>query len=161
MPPAIIPREHPEDHPKPTPKPRGDPNLRSVNEVVGYHIDSQIDADESRIGYVEDFIAETDNWAIRYMMVATGHWFPGLSGKRTLIAPAWIAGVSWKDHQVWVNLTPDEVKNSPEYDPATPINRELETKLYDYYRRPKYWQRRVDTPTTRQSADTRGPTTAG
>jgi len=33
----------------------------------------------------------------------------------------------------------EEIKNSPEFDPAAPVNREYEEVLHDYYGRPKYW----------------------
>jgi hypothetical protein len=38
-----------------------------------------------------------------------------------------------------VNLTQEIIKNSPEYSPDLPINREDEERLYYYYGRPAYW----------------------
>ena len=38
-----------------------------------------------------------------------------------------------------VDLSRESVKNSPEFDPSEPVNREYEMKLYDYYGRPRYW----------------------
>lgn len=47
------------------------------------------------------------------------------------------------DDRAWVvryiRLNSDQIKESPEYDPRQPVNRELETILYDYYGRPYYW----------------------
>jgi hypothetical protein len=48
--------------------------------------------------------------------------------------------VSWKDQTVSVWLTREEIKGSPPYDPAAPINRKTEEFLYDYYGRPAYWK---------------------
>jgi hypothetical protein len=36
---------------------------------------------------------------------------------------------------VYLDLSLDAVKDSPEYDPSEPINREYETMLYDHYGR--------------------------
>jgi stress response protein YsnF len=36
-------------------------------------------------------------------------------------------------------MTRDQIKNSPEFDPAAPVNRAYEERLFDYYGRPKYW----------------------
>jgi len=34
----------------------------------------------------------------------------------------------------------EDVKESPVYDPAEPVNREYEILWYDYYGRPVYWK---------------------
>jgi hypothetical protein len=114
-------------------KPSGDPHLRSVKEVLGYHID----AIGGEVGHVEDFIAETQVWAIRYMVVDTRNWLPG---RKVLLSPGWIDKVDWADEQVHVDLTREAVKDSPEFNPNAPVNREYEARLYDYYGRPKYWE---------------------
>lgn len=107
-------------------------SLRSVNEVKGYHIQA-IDGD---IGHVEDFIVDDQTWTIRYAVVDTRNWLPG---KKVLVAPRWINSVAWADQAVSVDLSRDLVKNSPPYDPKTPVNRDYEEQLYDYYGRPVYW----------------------
>ena len=111
---------------------RGDPHLRSAREVIGYHIE----ATDGDIGHVEDFIAETETWTIRYMVVDTRNWLPG---RKVLVAPAWITNVEWGQSKVRVLLTREQVKNSPEFDPRVGVNRHYEQRLYDYYGRPKYW----------------------
>jgi hypothetical protein len=100
--------------------------------VLGYHIQ----ADDDRVGHVEDFIGETDEWKIRYMIVDTKNWLPG---KKVLVAPLWIETVNWADRLVRVNLKSESIKNSPEFDYSAPVNREYENRLYDYYGRPGYW----------------------
>jgi hypothetical protein len=34
-------------------------------------------------------------------------------------------------------MTVDQIRNSPKYDPAAPINSEYEARLYDFHGRPK------------------------
>jgi hypothetical protein len=109
-----------------------DGSLRSTREVTGY----RIQAADGEIGHVEDFVMDDANWAIRYMVVDTVNWLPG---RKVLITPEWIENVDWVDNRVQVDLTRQEVKNSPEYDPALPVNREYEVRLYDFYGRPRYW----------------------
>ena len=110
----------------------GDPNLRSVREVTGYHIQ----ASDGDIGHVEDFIVDTDTWMIRYMVVDTRNWLPG---KKVLVAKEWIDSVDWGERSVHVRLSRNEIKDSPDFDPDEPVDREYEARLYDYYGRPKYW----------------------
>ena len=108
-------------------------HLRSVSEIKGYHIQ----AEDGEIGHVEDFIVEDDVWTIRYMVVDTRNWLPG---RKVLVSPGWVESFSWADNKVSVGLTTEAIKTGPEYDPSEPINREYETRLYDFYGRPKYWE---------------------
>jgi len=127
--------------PKPaesTEGPEGDPHLRSLNEVLGYHIE----ATDGRIGHVEDVIAETDDWTVRYVVVDTRDWLPG---KKVLISPEWAERIDWSKGAVHLNLAQEQVRDAPKFDPSSPVNREYEERLYDYYGRPPYW--RPDTAT--------------
>ncbi len=109
-----------------------DSHLRSCNEVTGYHIHAL----DGEIGHVEDFILDDEVWSIRYMIVDTRNWLPG---RKVLISPTWIDNVSWSNRMVYVDLLSEVIENAPQYDPAVPVNREYEIRLYDYYGRPRYW----------------------
>jgi hypothetical protein len=110
----------------------GDPHLRSTQAVMGYYIQAR----DGDIGHVEDFIVADDTWSIRYMVVDTRNWWPG---KKVLISPWWITEVNWGTSRVRVHINRETIANSPPFDPATPVNRGYEERLYDYYGRPKYW----------------------
>jgi hypothetical protein len=112
--------------------PAGDPNLRSMREVAGY----SIRATDGGIGHVEDFIVEDENWLVRYIVVDTRNWLPG---RRVIVAPEWVEGIDWRGRTVSLELSREEVRHSPPYDPNQPVNRHYEIHLYDYYGRPKYW----------------------
>lgn len=111
----------------------GDPHLRSIKEVTGYHIH----ATDGEVGHVTDFLVQTDGWVLRYMIVDTRNWIPG---RKVLVSPAWVTSVDWPDREVRVDLTREQIRHSTHFDPSTPINREYEIRLYDYYGRPKYWE---------------------
>jgi uncharacterized protein YrrD len=113
-------------------KEKVDPFLRSTKEVIDYNIH----ATDGDIGHVEDFILEDESWIIRYLVVDTRNWLPGRS---VLISPQWIEKISWSDSKVWIDLLKEQIKNSPKYDPPSPINQGYETRLYDFYGRSKYW----------------------
>ena len=111
---------------------QGDPHLRSTKEVIGYHIEAK----DGEIGHVENFIIDDESWAIRYMVVDTSNWW---LGKKVLVSPQWIAEVDWAESKVRVDLSREEIKRSPEFDPYALVNREYEERLYDHYGRPKYF----------------------
>ena len=115
---------------------KNDPHLRSCKEITNYIIQ----AIDGELGHVDDFIVDDQAWIIRYLIIDTRKWLhllPG--GTKVLVAQQWIDKVDWADSKLYVDLTRDEVKKSPEFDPSAPVNREYETVLYDYYGRPKYW----------------------
>jgi len=109
-----------------------DSHLRSTDEVTGYHIE----ASNGEIGHVKDFLVDDESWAIRYLEVNTQNWW---AGKKVLVSPQWIDNVSWPDSKVYVNLTRETIQNGPEWNTSTPISREYENRLYDYYDRSPYW----------------------
>ena len=110
-----------------------DPHLRSIKEVTGYHIQAMDDD----MGHVEDFIVNDKSWTIHYVVVDTRNWLPG--GRKVLISPAWIESIDWPQSRMKVDLSTEQIKESPEYDPHAPVNKEYEARLYDFYGRPKYW----------------------
>lgn len=113
----------------------GDPHLRRTREVTGYHIQAK----DGRIGHVSDFIVEDEAWVIRYVVVDTRNWLPG---REVLTSPAWIESIDEKRSLVEIDLKKETIENSPEYDPESPVNRDYEKVLYDYYGRPRYWVKR-------------------
>ncbi|MBM4025681.1 MAG: PRC-barrel domain containing protein [Planctomycetes bacterium] len=112
----------------------GDSHLRSTREVRGY----RIHATDGQIGHVEDFILSDEDWVIRYLVVDTRNWLPGRS---VLISPEWVTDIGWEEREVWVDVPKQTIEQSPNYDASAPINREYETRMYDYYGRPRYWSR--------------------
>lgn len=111
---------------------KGNPDLRSLNEVTGYRIHARDD----EVGHVEDLIVDDDQWIIRYLVVDTRNW---LRGRKVIIPPHWVARFDWKEKVAHVDLTREQIKHSPEYEPGAPVNRAYENRLYDYYGRPVYW----------------------
>lgn len=112
-----------------------DAHLRSAIEVAGYHLQAL----DQHFGHIEQFIFDDESWAIRYLVADTRNWWPG---KRVLLAPQWISWVSWSETRVYVDFDRDTVQRAPEYDPAAPITREYEQRLFEHYNRQPYWARR-------------------
>jgi uncharacterized protein YrrD len=108
-----------------------DHHLRSVSEIADYYIKA-LDGD---VGHVEDILVDDKSWAVRYIVVDTKNWWPG---KKVLVSPDWIKEVSWSDSAVYVDLTRDTIKTSPEYDSSAPISEDYERRLCGHYGRLKY-----------------------
>ena len=109
-----------------------DSNLRSVREVTGYHIH----ATDGDIGHIQAIFAGENDWIIRYFLVDTRNWWPG---KHVLLARDWVENIEWRDRSITVNVTREQVKDSPEYDPHEPVSHSYESALHNYYMFPGYW----------------------
>lgn len=111
----------------------GNPNLRSMDEVRGY----SASAADGEVGEVSDLICQDDEWLVRYIVIDTGDW---LSDREIIISPDWINRISWSERSVLIELNRSQIENSPAYDPSQPVGRRYETRLYDYYELPVYWE---------------------
>jgi uncharacterized protein YrrD len=119
----------------------GDSHLRSCKSVIGYSIYAR----DGTIGEVKEMLVDERTWAIRYFVVNTSSWWVGHS---VLVTPQWIERVSWPERGVYVNLTRQAVKESPNYDGTETLNRTEETHLHTHYDRPGYWVAEPSRPRT-------------
>lgn len=87
---------------------KGDPHLHSTNATIGY----DIDAIDGSIGHAEDFVIDSHDWRIRYLVIDTKNWWPG---KKVVVPPSAIAWVSWTKSAVVVDLTREAIRTSPPY----------------------------------------------
>jgi len=99
---------------------KGDVHLTSAADVRGY----AIHAEDGDVGTIQDFIVDTELWAIRYAIIKTSGW---LHGRLAIIESEWIRGVDWESRGALVKLSRDQVRRSPAYDPARPIEAQLAT----------------------------------
>lgn len=111
-----------------------DYHLRSADNVQGHHIQGT----DEEIGHVEGFVFDDETWAMRYFIVDTRNWWPG--GRKVLLATHWIDRIDWSGSLVYVNLTQDQIRNSPELDPDQPLDRAAENTLHLHYGQRTYWE---------------------
>jgi sporulation protein YlmC with PRC-barrel domain len=106
--------------------------LRSVAEVRGYHIEGS----DGAIGHVDDFVVDDESWEVRYLVVDTSNWW---FGNKVLVAPHWASRISWGERKVYVDVSRQAIKDSPEWNPTATIDRAYEEHLYDHHGRTPYW----------------------
>lgn len=105
---------------------------RSVKDMLGF----TLGATDGEIGKVKDLYFDDHTWTIRYLVVETGSW---LSGRKVLIATEALTNVDWENEVFPVNLTKEQIKNSPDIDTEKPVSRQEEMQLYQYYPWTNYW----------------------
>jgi hypothetical protein len=109
----------------------GDPHLRSMASVQGYHIH----ATDGAIGHVENFLLDDVTWSIRYLIVDTRNWW---FGAHVLVSPFAVASVDWAAGEVRLDISQGQVKSSPAWDPLKIIDEMQERRLHAHYGWPGY-----------------------
>jgi hypothetical protein len=110
-----------------------DPQLRSCRVVKGYHVH----ATDGDLGHLSGFIIDDVCWSIRYLVVTTSNWW---FGQHVLIAPDWVAAVSWFHAKLMVSVDRDAIRRAPSFDPEALLDRAAEAALYGHHRRAPYWE---------------------
>ena len=105
---------------------------RNLKDLTGYHIG----ATDGEVGRVTDFLFDKTSWTIRYIVVETGNW---LAGRKVLLSPQALQGTDAENKIFKVNLTTDQVKQSPVIDTDKPIGRQQEEELHQHYPWTGYW----------------------
>ncbi len=106
--------------------------LRSMQEIKNY----TIGATDGEIGHVTDFFFDDEDWVIRYLVVETGSW---LLTRKVLISPYSLQEADWQHKRLPVQISRDQVKNSPDIDTDKPVSRQQEMRYADFYGYPYYW----------------------
>jgi hypothetical protein len=105
--------------------------LHRTKELTKY----TLKAKDGDIGRIKEFFFTDLNWIIRYLVVDTGTW---LTGKRVLLSPYAVVGEI--DQTIPLNLTKEQVENSPFPESDLPVSRQFEKRYYAHYGWPMYWQ---------------------
>ncbi len=106
--------------------------LRSVKELHGCTVRA-VDGD---IGSIDQVYFDDEAWGIRYLVVDTGDW---LHARRVLISPYSFKLVDWSSNALHVDLTRQQVRDSPTLDTHKPVSRQHEIAYLRYYSYPTYW----------------------
>ncbi len=106
--------------------------LWNASVIKGY----AIEASDGDIGTVSDFLFDDASWLVRWLVVDTGNW---LSGRKVLLPPSVLGRLYAKDRVFAVQLTKQQIKDSPEINTDRPVSRQMETSVYDYYGWSPYW----------------------
>jgi len=112
---------------------RGDYMQHSLQSMIGF----SIKATDGDLGKVSEFYYDDATWTIRYMVAETGNW---LMGRKVLISLVALGKPDWESKTFPVNLTCEQVKNSPDIDTERPVFRQHEAQLHQYYQWPQYWE---------------------
>jgi len=113
------------------PREPDEPHLHGIRELDG----SRLHATDGEIGHVADIFVDDGAWDIRYLKVATRSWWPGQS---VLLAPFAVRHIDWHDRRLELDVSREQVRTSPPWDPMAMIDRMTEQQLHAHYGWPGY-----------------------
>jgi len=102
-------------------------HLRSFNEIKGYRIKTPTGG----FGHLKSLILETEIWKIKYLLVHKRRFLK--SNKKILISSANVVDIKWEDNSIYIDLSKNLIKESPEYDNIKTISDNFEKKLIRHY----------------------------
>ena len=108
-----------------------------MQNLLQHCIGNSVQAVDGDLGTVSEFYFDDKTWTIRYMVVETGNW---LLSRKVLVSTVALNKPRWELHEFPVNLTREQVRNSPDIDTQRPVYRQHEAELHTYYRWPLYWE---------------------
>lgn len=115
--------------------------LHGIQSLIGF----TLTATDGEIGKVKDFYFDDEIWKVRYLVVETGNW---LFGRKVLLSPVALLTPDWNSKTFPVNLTKDQIKQSPDIDTDKPVTRLQVEELNTHYSWPYYKDAGMDYMTT-------------
>ncbi len=106
--------------------------LRSIKQLYG----KKLEASDGDIGHVKDFYFDDQKWVVRYVIVDTGKW---ISGRLILLSPHAFGDLHQDGGVLLVNLTRQQIENSPPVESHKPVSRQYEEEFHRYYGWASYW----------------------
>lgn len=96
----------------------------------------KLEAIDGEIGKAKEFYFDDLHWAVRYLVADTGNW---LTGKQVLISPYAMVCANNLKENIDINLSIEQIENSPSLISDKPVSRQFEIEYYGYYGWPSYW----------------------
>jgi hypothetical protein len=106
--------------------------LWNVNDVIGYRLAAR----DGSIGSVSDLLFDDHTSQVRYLVVDTGEWLPG---RKVLLVPGVLGGADPAERAFPVELSRQQVKDSPDLSTDQPVSRQEELRLHSHYAWEPYW----------------------
>jgi hypothetical protein len=104
---------------------RTDVILEPAVDLAGF----EVEARDGSIGKVDESAADAGK---SFVLVDTGPW---IFGKKVILPAQTIARIDLDQRIVFVDLTKDQIKNAPEFEPDRGLDESYRTQLGDYYSR--------------------------
>ena len=97
---------------------------------------SRVIATDGEIGKVTDFLFDDQSWTIAHLVVDVRNW---LIRRDVVLAVAAVKEPDWSKKVFRIQLTREQVRDSPVVDSAEPVSRQQEIAMAEYFGRLACW----------------------
>ncbi len=108
--------------------------LRKLHSLKSFVVNGK----NGKLGKVDDFYFDQEQFVVRYLVIDTGSW---LEHEQTLISTHAIDNIDFDSSIIHVNLSSDELEDSPSIEKNEPISKSKEKALIEYFGWPDYWKK--------------------
>ncbi len=106
--------------------------LHDLKSLTGY----SVIATDGEVGSVRNVLFDDISWTVLYLVVGVGTWFKRRDVVLTISA---IGQPDRAKKAIYVCLTKEQVRNSPDVDTEKPVSRQQEIALEEYFGKMAYW----------------------
>src|SRR5688500_462819 len=103
-----------------------------INSIYG----NKLGATDGDIGHIRDFYFDDRRWHVRYVVADTGTWLPR---RHVLLSPHAFGRLEQQEQTLLINLSRQQIEDSPPIDSHRPVSRQYEAEYFRYYGWPVYW----------------------
>jgi hypothetical protein len=89
-----------------------------------------VEAVDGGIGHLDDFLLDEQDWSIRYLILDTRNWLPGI---HVVIPVDWTKNIRWGEGVISVGHFKEEIRNAPEFIGKEHLTREYVEALDLHY----------------------------
>ena len=118
-------------------------------DLVGY----RVHATDGEAGALKDLLIDAGDWSVRYLAVDAEAWAPQ---EEVLVVPRSLTEIDEARRELAVDLTAEEVRESPSLAAGAPVDRDFEENWYRHHGWEAYWREEVA-----EEADAEPPTPPG
>ena len=97
---------------------------------------NSVEGADGHVGTVKDLLFGGESWSIRYLDVDTGRWLPG---RRVILSPTVVRTADYASRRFVVQLTRQQVEDSPSLESEVAVSRQKEIELARHYTWGAYW----------------------
>jgi uncharacterized protein YrrD len=106
--------------------------LRNLKKLGGFALAAR----DGEIGKLKEVYFDDQAWSVRYLVVQMGGSF---LGREVLVTPQVIESIDEDARCIVVNLSREQVENSPPVSSERPVSRHYEAEYHRYYDLEPYW----------------------
>jgi hypothetical protein len=120
--------------------------------LIGY----QLATLDEGTAVLRDLVLDLREWVVRYLSVEADAWTPG---HEVLVVPRAVTEIDEVTGTIGVELTIEQLRNSPALAAGSPILRDFEENIYRYSGWEDYWSSEIDPETAEAPPLATGPPT--